>query len=102
MITATYRALKDGPKDVGTKGAKVLGLANVVLNTGTDEEFVINSVRVIRNAEGKEYVQMPSFNVAKGDAEPKWVEPAHPISQAGRAAMEKAIFEAKAKAESAE
>lgn len=99
MITATYRALKDGPRDVGQKGAKVLGLASVTLTTGEDENFVITNIRVIQNAEGKEYIQMPSFNVARSGEEAKWVEPAHPITQKGRAAMEAAIMAAKAAAE---
>jgi len=99
MITATYRPLSEGPREVGQKGTKVIGLASVILTTGEDENFVITNIRVLRTVEGKEYIQMPSYNVAPADKEPKWVEPAHPITHKGRAAIESAIMSAKAEYE---
>lgn len=99
MISATYRPLKDGPREVGQKGSKLLGLASVVLTTGEGEDFVISGVKVLEAADGHAYVQMPAFNVARQGDEAKWVEPAHPITTGGRAAMEAAIMDAKTKAE---
>lgn len=100
MVTATYRPLSEGPRDVGQKGTKVIGLASITLNTGEDENFVITNIRVLRTVEGKEYIQMPSYNVAPAGKEAKWVEPAHPITHKGRAVAEAAIMAAKAEYES--
>lgn len=92
MITATYRPLANGPREVGQKGSKLVGLSNVTLTTGEGEDFVINSVKVMEATDGHRYVQMPSFNV--GRDEPKWIEPAHPITSGGRAALEAAVMAA--------
>ena len=93
MITATYRPLSNGPRPVGTKGSKLVGTANVTLTTGEGEDFVINSVKVMEAEDGHNYIQMPSFNV--GRDEPRWIEPAHPITTGGRAALEAAVLAAK-------